>query len=384
MQTLRAQMTLVTALFSLLTLGAACGGWWLTGETATGLVGGGLAGLLTASALSYYLFSRLHHDLQHVLATTDKAIRGDLTSQIEQKDYGWGELNLLINNVRRILKGVHKWFALVKDTSVTLDQAAEQITAGTEQVSTGSQDQAGQVTKLLNAIEKLAGQAGDCARQAAEAEKAARNAAATTGRGSTAVQKVLHEMTLLEQKFAHLSGSATNIVKFLEVIQDIASQTNLLALNAAIEAARAGEHWRGFAVVAEEVRNLAESSEKATKEVAQIVNEISSAVADTLQAVQTGLSCSREAEEIFRDINKTLEETGILVDNISRVARERAESTNEMLGGAQAIAAVAQQAAASSQETAAVAQELTGNSQRLKQVADIWHFGNENKTKSAH
>lgn len=126
--------------------------------------------------------------------------------------------------------------------------------------------------------------------------------------------------------------------------------------------------------MAEEVRSLAENSEKATKEVAQIVNEIVTGVADTVQAVQTGLSCSREAETFFGDIRNILNQTSALVEDITRVAREQADSTADMLSGAQLIAAVAQQAAASSQETAAVAQELTNTADSLKKVADIWKF----------
>jgi len=375
-KTFRGQITLLTTAMVFTTLAIAYTGWWLTGGKAAGLWAGGMAGLLLAAVFCYIMFTSLHRALLHTLTNTEKAINGDLTGQIENKDYGWSELNLLINNIRKIIKGVHKWFALVKDTSVTLNYAAEQITAGTEQVSIGSQNQAEQVTKLLQAIEQLSGQAEDCARQAGKANQTARLAINTTVQGSTVIQKVLEDMNLLEQKFGQLNTSSKRIVQFLEVIQNIAAQTNLLALNAAIEAARAGEHGRGFAVVAEEVRHLAEDSEKATKEVAQIVNEIQTGVTDTVQAVHTGLSCSREAEIFFGDISKNLNQTSTLVEDIARVAREQADSTASMLSGTHSIAAVAQQAAASSQETAAVAQELTSTADSLKKVADIWKFEN--------
>ncbi len=374
MKTFRAKMTALTLLLSLVTLGSAGAGWWLSGKTAPGLAAGGAAGLAVAAFACYALLTPLHANLASVLASTEKAIKGDLTGQIAKKDYGWGEFHLLIDNIRRILKGVHKWFALVKDASVTLDRAAGQITSGTEQVSTGSQDQAGQVTKLLQSIERLSGQAEDNARQAEETAGAARAAVETTGRGSAVVQEALDGMNQLEQKFMQLKDSSQRIVQFLEVIQNIAAQTNLLALNAAIEAARAGEHGRGFAVVADEVRSLAENSEKATQEVAQIVNEILAAVEDTLQAVQGSLASAREAGEIFASIKQTLEETSSMVENIARVSREQADSTSEMVSSTQAIAAVAQQAAASSQQTAAVAQEINSTADKLKKVAGIWKF----------
>lgn len=374
MKTFRGKMTILVLFCGLVVLLASWCGWWLAGKTPWGLAWGGLAGLLLSTAACYFLFTPLHRNLLNVLDTTEKAIRGDLTGTIENKDYGWGELNVLINNTRRILKGVHKWFALVKDTSVMLDRAAGQITAGTDQVSTGSQEQAAQVTKLLESIEMLAGQAEDCARRAGLADTSVRSAAETTGRGSISVREVAGNMNLLDQKFEQLKSSSNRIAQFLGVIQDIASRTNLLALNAAIEAARAGEHGRGFAVVAEEVRSLAANAEKATGEISQIVNEILAAVNDTVQSVQTSLACSREAEQLFGEINQTLGEAATLAGEIARIAGDQAQSTSAMLSGAQSIAAVAQQAAASSQETAAVAQELTVTAGNLRKVADIWKF----------
>ncbi|AGL02656.1 methyl-accepting chemotaxis protein [Desulfoscipio gibsoniae] len=374
MKTFRAHITLLSVIIGLVTITAAYCGWWFVEGTAGGLLCGGLAGLLVAVTVCNFLFASFHQNLAYVLENTGKAIQGDLTGKIEDKDYGWGEFNLLINNVRKILKGVHKWFALVKDTSVTLDQAAKQINIGTEQVSSGSQDQAEQVTNLLQAIERLTGQAEDSARQASETAIVANKTVEITERGSAAVQEALKGMNLLEEKFEQLNNSSNRIGQFLEVIQSIAAQTNLLALNAAIEAARAGEHGRGFAVVAEEVRSLAEDSGQATKEVSQIVNEISAAVADTVHAVKTSLDKSREAGEIFSDISNTMRDTNIMVEKIAQSAREQADSTAGMLSGAQAIAAVAEEAAASSQQTAAIAQELTGTANKLKEVAAIWKF----------
>lgn len=377
MKTFRAQMTLLSFITGLFTLGTAYCGWRYAQGNAAGLLSGGLAGLLVAASVCFLLFTTLHRNLMNVLLNTEKAIKGDLTGHIEDKNYGWGELNLLINNVRRIIKGVHKWFALVKDASVTLDRAAGQITAGTEQVSSGSQDQAGQVTSLLQSIERFTGQAEDSARQAGKTAEVAHNTVEITETGSAAIQEALTGMNILEQKFQHLSHSSNRIEQFLEVIQSIASQTNLLALNAAIEAARAGEHGRGFAVVAEEVRSLAEDSSQATKEVSQIVNEISTAVADTVNAVKTSLTRTKEAGEIFGDISKTMRNTSTLVEKIAQGAREQADSTAGMLGSAQAIAAVAEEAAASAQQTAAIAQELTSTADKLKEVAKIWKFNNQ-------
>ena len=188
------------------------------------------------------------------------------------------------------------------------------------------------------------------------------------------INRVMESMQLIHEKTAVLDQNSARIGEFVVVIENIAAQTNLLALNAAIEAARAGEHGRGFAVVAEEVRQLAENSARSTREIIQLVNNIQAATGESVSAVEKGLEMTGEVQEAFRHILSQIEATAGSIARLEAFSREQAESTGQMVGGVQAIAAVAEEAAASCEQTAAITGELTSLAEKLQQVAEIWKF----------
>ncbi|HZK18082.1 MAG TPA: hypothetical protein VFD15_02080, partial [Clostridia bacterium] len=121
MKTFRGKISFLVLISGSLILTASWIGWQYGGQTMWGLLAGGGIALLVVTAACYFMLASLQEDLKRILYSTEQAIKGDLTAAIEEKNYGWGELNLIFNSIRRILKGVHKWFSLVKDTSVTLD-----------------------------------------------------------------------------------------------------------------------------------------------------------------------------------------------------------------------------------------------------------------------
>ena len=148
------RIIIYTGFFCLITAICATAGWHLYGWA--GLIPGLALGALTSMTAFYILLAPMEDAITISLNNVASANRGDLSVKMDKRDYGWGQVNDLAENVRRILKGVHKWFSLVRDTSVRLETAAGQVIAGTEQVSGGSQDQAGQVQQLLRAIEAMA------------------------------------------------------------------------------------------------------------------------------------------------------------------------------------------------------------------------------------
>lgn len=371
---LRRQLTLMTSVLALLAVSVTLLAGWLTHGNGPATLAGAASGVLLAGALAAFSYSSLQATVNMVIDKTDKAIAGDLTERIEERNFGWGEINRLVTNVRKVLKGVHKWFGLVRDYSERLTTSTAQIISGTEQISTGSQEQAGQVQKLLQGIEDLARSARKSAEKARETAAIARETDLTARQGGEAVDRVISGMSLIHEKIRTLDESSARIGQFVQLIEDIAAQTNLLALNAAIEAARAGEHGRGFAVVAQEVRELAENSARSTREITQLVAGIQGATGESVAAVQQGLQITGEVQEAFRNIISQIGRTVESIEELASAAQEQAASTEQMVGGVEAIAAVAEQAAASCQETAAITSELSTLAEKLKSVAEIWKF----------
>lgn len=331
-------------------------------------------GAALAGIICFALLGSLVNTLSMAIDRTGKAINADLSENIPEKDFGWGEINILVNNVRKVLKGVHKWFSLVRDHTVALDRAQEQLNVGASQVSKGSQDQAVQAQVLLQGIEELASLSDQSADKARQAMNTARETDHTARLGKESVEKVMGAMDEINRKTSSLEQNTAKIGQFVQLIENIASQTNLLALNAAIEAARAGEQGRGFAVVAEEVRKLAENSAGATQQIIQLVNDIQKSTLETVEAVRQGLTLTGDAREAFTSIAAQVTGTSRMIEQIAATAEKQAATASEMVSSTQSISAVAQEAAATSQETFATIQELTALADKLKGVAAIWKF----------
>lgn len=374
MKTLRAKLTVVTTCLALAS-SVITGVVLLSGNGSLPfLVAGIAAGAVLAGILCFVLLGPLDNILAVVIDRTNNAIKADLRENIPEKDFGWGEMNTLANNVRKVLKGVHKWFSLVRDHTVALDKAQVQLNMGASQVSQGSQDQAVQAQVLLQGIEELAAMSEQSADRARQAMTTVRETDHTATLGRESVEKVIGAMHEIDQKTSSLEQNSAQIGQFVQLIENIASQTNLLALNAAIEAARAGEQGRGFAVVAEEVRKLAENSASATQQIIQLVNDIQKSTLESVEAVRRGLALTGEAREAFNSIASQVTDTVLMIEQIAATAEKQASTTAEMVSSTQSISAVAQEAAATSQETFATIQELTVLADKLKEVAAIWKF----------
>lgn len=370
MGTIRGKLTALVFAGGLLTAFLSLYGWYAAGHSLTGLLAGAVVGILAMTAIVYFFNISFGKTLSEYLEWSAGMAGGkfDYEFKYERKE---SDMARLFENVKKMNKGVGKYTIDVQKQAQLLADAAQKIFKSTEQISAGSQDQAVQVQNMLPSIEELAAAAKDSAQKAERAAEVARNSMDTANTGTSAIEKVAAGMDLINQRIEELGLLSSKIGQIVEVIDGIAGQTNLLALNAAIEAARAGEHGRGFAVVADEVRELAETSGKATKEISTLISGIGDATEAAAGAVKQGVLLSNEAGKQFKEITELIEDTLNVMIKISEGSSREAETTGLMVSTAESIAAVTQEAAASTEETAASAQELASIAERLKQDADL-------------
>lgn len=178
------------------------------------------------------------------------------------------------------------------------------ISNSSEQISSGASDQAVQTQNLLQGIEELAGTAENSEVRARSTVALALETDQKAREGQEVIDQLINNIKSISTSFEQLKVSSQKINQFTGIIEDIAGQTNLLALNAAIEAARAGEHGRGFSVVAEELRKLAEGTASSTKGISDLVLKIQTDTDNATASISQGLELAGLAEKSFKSIKK--------------------------------------------------------------------------------
>jgi methyl-accepting chemotaxis protein len=223
-------------------------------------------------------------------------------------------------------------------TAETINANGEKLAAEANEILFNSQMQAAATNDVKQVVDDVSNRIVSVSDLARDSEEQSRNAASESVSGEAVVQEAVGKMTAIadtmaaaSQRIQSLTQHAQEIGKVATVIKDIANQTNLLALNAAIEAARAGEQGRGFAVVADEVRNLAERTANATREIAATIHLIQDetrqsvqGIADAMPLVEDGVKMANRAAEVLRSIRQGSQET---LEKISRVAAEMQEQS---------------------------------------------------------
>ncbi|MEG4573649.1 HAMP domain-containing methyl-accepting chemotaxis protein [Microcoleus sp. N3A4] len=315
----------------------------------------------------------LQRQVIRLLDDVEGAARGDLTVTAEVTADVLGAVadsfNLTIQNLREI---VHQ----VKQAAREVSKGATDSAKFAGDLSSDALRQAEELAATLNSVQVLTDAIQRVAESAREAEEVARGAAATALKGGEAVERTVAGILEIREtvaettrKVKRLAEASQEISKIVALIATIASRTNLLALNASIEAARAGEAGRGFAIVADEVRQLADRSAKSLKEIEQIVMQIQSETGSLMTAMEEGTQQVIEGTRLAEQAKRSLEDIIQVTNRIDVLVRSITADTVEQNETARAVASVMQAVELTAQETSQEAQRVSGALQNLVGVA---------------
>ena len=315
----------------------------------------------------------LQRQVIRLLDDVEGAARGDLTVQAEVTADVLGAVadsfNLTIQNLREIVEQVSVAARQVSKGSTENESFARSLSADALR-------QAEELAVTLNSVQVMTDSIQRVAESAREAEEVARSASSTALKGGESVERTVAGILEIREtvaettrKVKRLAESSQEISKIVALISQIASRTNLLALNASIEAARAGEAGRGFAIVADEVRQLADRAAKASKEIEQIVLQIQGETGSVMSAMEEGTQQVIEGTRLAEQAKRSLEDIIQVSNRIDVLVRSITADTVEQTETSRAVAQVMQSVELTAQETSQEAQRVSGSLQNLVGVA---------------
>tara|TARA_Y100001933_G_scaffold265254_2_gene338325 strand:+ start:78631 stop:80373 length:1743 start_codon:yes stop_codon:yes gene_type:complete len=302
---------------------------------------------------------------------------GDLTQRLEESN---DEIGTAAKWFNAFIQTVHDTIEQVVDTTKQVVEASTEIARISGQMSQANDSQATQVTSIAAAVEEMSQSVAVASQQSTDAASSAQTSGETATQGGTVVQQTIagmnsiHEAVTVSGKSVEALGHRSEqIGQVIQVINDIADQTNLLALNAAIEAARAGEHGRGFAVVADEVRKLADRTTKATGEIAssieaiqgetqQAVNQMQGVSNEVSQGVEHATSAGSSLEQIVSSTQHVAQ----MIQSIAASSEEQARATEQVACSLDTIRNLSSQTSQDSNLASDTAQTLINKANELQ------------------
>ena len=350
-----------------------------------------LVGLALAIGIAMYLGRGISSATGAALERADAIARGDLTGTdilVSTSD----ELGDLASAINKMQGNLREMIVSVTTSAERIATAGEEISASATQQAQGAETQKDQTHQVATAMQEMSSTVQQVSENSNKAAEASRKAAETARHGGAIVDDTLAKMRAIADsvgqtahKVQELGKSSDQIGQIIGVIDDIADQTNLLALNAAIEAARAGEQGRGFAVVADEVRKLAERTSKATKEITQMIQNIQTETKSAVEAMQAGtkqvelgVESTTQAGSSLQEIIKVSVGVGDMVMQIATAATEQASATEEINSNIEQIAKITQETAVGANQSAKAVHELSSLATELQSLVGRFNVGNGN------
>ena len=346
--------------------------YWIIGAIVACVAAAVLLAVLIAGAISA--------PIRRLADEANKVADGDLRVQLVKG--GKDEIGQMTGAFATMIDNLRTMIGKIEEASNRVTTTSGEVYSTSEQMATGAEEVASQAGTVATAGEEMSATSADIAQNCQMAADSANRANESAASGAYVVQdtvkcmyKIAEQVNTTSKTVESLGARSDQIGQIVGTIEDIADQTNLLALNAAIEAARAGEQGRGFAVVADEVRALAERTTKATREIGEMIKAIQTETKGAVAAMEQGVreveNGTVEAGKSGEAISDIMNQIGVLqtqVNQIATAAEEQTATTSEISSNMMQITEVVQQTARGAHESAAAASQLNNVAEELQRL----------------
>jgi methyl-accepting chemotaxis protein len=296
--------------------------------------------------------------LQNETYILNEMAEGNFSVHREKDEYYIGEFEQLMRSMKKINRGLSELLLQISRSADHVAAGSEQVSSGSQNLAQGTTEQAASVEELTGMMSEISDQAYRNSRDAQEASEKAQMVKENATESSRSMQEMVKAM-------AEISGKFDEIRKIVKTIEDFSFQTNILALNAAVEAARAGDRGKGFSVVANEVRSLANQSSAASKSTAALIQS-------SIQAVENGRKIANETDNALAEVVSGIDNVSELLFHITDASSKQFDANRQVTENINLISEVVQTNSATAEECAAASEELASQAQLLKEL--VSHF----------
>ncbi|MBA4417159.1 MAG: hypothetical protein C0392_04515 [Syntrophus sp. (in: bacteria)] len=338
-----------------------------------------LAAVISLSA-SIIMSKKITAAIKRTVETVGQVAKGDLTRQIDIKSHDeigamGSQLNTFVDNLRRIMVHVAEDSDEITSASGKMQMIIEQMVTAFEQIAV-------QINSIAVASEELSSTSSEIVRNCTIAAENSKHSNEAIKKGGIIIDETVAVMNVIAENVTSLAGfvktlgaRSDQVGQVVRFINDIAEQTNLLALNAAIEAARAGEHGRGFAVVADEVRKLAERTTGATMEISKTIDamqtetkSIVNSIEESVKEVETGTEKARRSKEFLESISGRIDTVNTQISQIVVAVEQESATTGQTSENIQQVSAVMSETSKTIHNAAPAAMKVAKVAEALEQM----------------